>query len=468
MSSYNQGSADFPWPRDLVAFWDFSEPQAPYCAKAGADRFRLEVGGTAPVQVDAAPFGKGLRFNGASDYLIIPSDEVGALNVAERGDEVTVVAWVNFPDALTNGSFVAGMWQEDNCDPKRQYGLFANLPTYGGRSRCCGHVSKTGGASPNLPYSRDYSASGAVLAPGIQRCIGFTYDGEWVKSYVDGISDVRSAYTEPSAPTGEGHTYGKNPYAFDLGMNRGSVSDFTVGAVRLTAGMGNWFNGILCGLAVFSRALSSDEMMKLHLSALSQTDAIQHFNFAREPGTGSVPLKDYGWTSAAGSTAKDSSSEAVSWALERANTASKSYLCRSTRTAGNDTTQAIAVHEGIKNIRIGQISAATFLLNNDQAGNLVRLCLKVDGQWYATAATFDSGHVGASGADWTAAVLQTVEITRDKSAWLELSCVPGSTLSVGVHPANDLPDGEVTGIGFLSEPLAANGILRVTDLKLYS
>jgi len=33
-------------------------------------------------------------------------------------------------------------------------------------------------------------------------------------------------------------------------------SDFTVGAVLLRKGMGNFFKGQLCGLAVFARALS--------------------------------------------------------------------------------------------------------------------------------------------------------------------------------------------------------------------
>ena len=40
-------------------------------------------------------------------------------------------------------------------------------------------------------------------------------------------------------------------------------SDFTVGAVRLKNGMGNFFKGQMGGLAVFNRALTSDEIFKI-------------------------------------------------------------------------------------------------------------------------------------------------------------------------------------------------------------
>jgi hypothetical protein len=40
-------------------------------------------------------------------------------------------------------------------------------------------------------------------------------------------------------------------------------SDFTVGAVLLKSGMGNFFNGLIGGLAVFNRALNADEIENL-------------------------------------------------------------------------------------------------------------------------------------------------------------------------------------------------------------
>jgi hypothetical protein len=42
-------------------------------------------------------------------------------------------------------------------------------------------------------------------------------------------------------------------------------SDFTVGAVLLKSGMGNFFKGLIGGLAVFDRALSEIEIKSLSL-----------------------------------------------------------------------------------------------------------------------------------------------------------------------------------------------------------
>src|SRR5690606_35704886 len=70
-----------------------------------------------------------------------------------------------------------------------------------------------------------------------------TYDGGWIKSYLDGKLDNRP---------------GLNPYAYPEGIFDGGEngSDFTVGAVHRSGEMGNFFVGQLGGLAVFNRTLS--------------------------------------------------------------------------------------------------------------------------------------------------------------------------------------------------------------------
>jgi hypothetical protein len=55
----------------------------------------------------------------------------------------------------------------------------------------------------------------------------------------------------------------KNPYYFPDGMGNNG-SDFTVGAVLLKKGMGNFFKGQIGGLAVFNRALTDEEMKSLN------------------------------------------------------------------------------------------------------------------------------------------------------------------------------------------------------------
>lgn len=60
----------------------------------------------------------------------------------------------------------------------------------------------------------------------------------------------------------EGLTQSKNPYHFPYGMGNNG-SDFTVGAVLLKSGMGNFFKGQIGGLAVFDRALTGRELKRL-------------------------------------------------------------------------------------------------------------------------------------------------------------------------------------------------------------
>lgn len=245
------------WPHGLVAFWDFGEPAPPFAARGRGDFPLADGPGSAVRSVEGGPFGRAVRFDGIRDHLRVPHESVGALDLAAAG-ACTVVAWIRraVPTAL---HFVAGLWQEDDDKPGRQYGLFVSLPLYGGEDQVCGHVSRTGGATPGYPYSRDYSATARTVPPGEWHCVAFSYDGERITSHLDGETDDRPAYTDPT-----GASYAKNPYRFTDGLNPRPVGDFTVGAVRLTTGMGNHFEGEIGGVAVFDRALSAAELRDLH------------------------------------------------------------------------------------------------------------------------------------------------------------------------------------------------------------
>ncbi|GAA1826968.1 hypothetical protein [Agromyces salentinus] len=219
------------------------------------------LGSGAPRWRPDAIAGGAIEFDGRTEHLSIDGRRVGPLDAARAGDAVSVFALVR-RDTTSTG-FVAGMWQEDDDDPRRQYGLFLSLPTYGGADQVAGHVSHDGRASPGLPYSRDYSASARKVAPGSWRVVGFTYDGCRILSFLDGIADRRPRFTEVGPPTGAGLTYSKNPYVSTAGLNRGPTSDFTVGAVRLSRGMGNHLAGAVARLAVWPRALAADEVVEL-------------------------------------------------------------------------------------------------------------------------------------------------------------------------------------------------------------
>ncbi|MNY37775.1 hypothetical protein D3C86_1723590 [compost metagenome] len=80
------------------------------------------------------------------------------------------------------------------------------------------------------------------------QCIGFTYDGNLAKSYLNGKLDTRPE---------------RNPYPYPGGIFDGGEdgADFTVAAVDRAGTIGNFFVGRLGGLAVFRGALSEADML---------------------------------------------------------------------------------------------------------------------------------------------------------------------------------------------------------------
>lgn len=248
----------------LVAFWDFSERPGKARKAYGLGDFPLrESNGQIPRIKEGPLSGYSAELSG-SDYLFLSHDETGDLNIHGDGRSVTVVAWVKWTGEQTG--FVGGMWNEYQDGGKRQYGLFVSLPYYNGRDQVCGHISKTGKPTPPFPYSIDYSASRQTVPKDEWACVAFTYDGTYIRSYLDGQFEPREpeliSHTVGFEGYPEGLTQSKNPYYFPDGMGNNG-SDFTVGAVLLKRGMGNFFKGLIGGLAVFDRALTASELMEL-------------------------------------------------------------------------------------------------------------------------------------------------------------------------------------------------------------
>jgi len=247
----------------LVALWDFSEKEGRNRKATGLGKFPLKEQNGALPRINEGPLsGYSAQF-GNKAFLVLENSKTGALNIFGENQGVTVIAWVKWEG---NTGFVGGMWNEYQDGGKRQYGLFVSLPHYNGRDQVCGHISKTGKPTPPFPYSIDYSASSQPVAKGEWQCVAFTYDGEWIKSYLNGDFQSREPELIDNTKGFQGYPEGliqsKNPYYFPDGMGNNG-SDFTVGAVLLKSGMGNYFNGLIGGLAVFSRALNQDEIEKL-------------------------------------------------------------------------------------------------------------------------------------------------------------------------------------------------------------
>lgn len=248
----------------LIALWDFKEEAGEKREAQGVAAFPLSEANGEVRRMEEGPLSGYSALFDNEQYLQLSADQTGALNIHGTDQGVTVIAWIKW-SGKTN-AFVGGLWNEYQDGGKRQYGLFVSLPHYNGANQVCGHISRSGKPTPPFPYSIDYSASPQQVASGEWSCVAFTYDGTYIKSFYNGQFEAREAelisHTQGFEGYPDGLVQSKNPYHFPDGMGDNG-SDFTVGAVLLKAGMGNFFEGQLGGLAVFDRALSEDEMQSL-------------------------------------------------------------------------------------------------------------------------------------------------------------------------------------------------------------
>lgn len=249
---------------DFVALWKFDEKPGKARKAIGKGRFPLKDAAGRIERINEGPVsGYSIKLDG-TNYLSLPHSKVGKLNIYGDEKEVTVIAWLKWTGEQTG--FVGGMWNEYQDGGKRQYGLFVSLPHYNGGDQVCGHISSTGKPTFPFPYSIDYSASAQKVPVNEWCCAAFTYDGEYIKSYLNGEFEPREPELIKHTAGFEGYLNGliqsKNPYYFPYGIGNNG-SDFTVGAVLLKSGMGNFFKGQIAGLAIFNRALDDDEIKGL-------------------------------------------------------------------------------------------------------------------------------------------------------------------------------------------------------------
>ncbi len=256
---------DIDFPLDPVACWDFSGEGTNAFISSDKNHFKLLPGNDSYPQITETKMGGVLKniihFDGKKDWLYIPYEITGPLNI--KTGEVTIIALIRWEEKAN--CFVAGMWNEYASGGKRQYGLFVSLPYYNGNRKVCGHISRNGGPTPPFPYSIDYSTSASDVEDGAWHYVAMTYDGKYIKSYYDGVfEEVRNIHIDNTKGF-EGYPDGlvqdKNPYYFPDGLGSNG-SDFTIGAVELTNGMGNFFKGDIAEISVFNRCLSSNDINK--------------------------------------------------------------------------------------------------------------------------------------------------------------------------------------------------------------
>lgn len=253
-------------PSDLVAFWDFKERKPPYISNAGDDIYSLITERGTPKPSTIGPFGGGVYLP-AGTNLYIPYDKIGNLNRSDGN--VTVIAYAKRTRGTENSlNCIAGRWDEGNIrDGDRQYALFHHLPLVGGNKRPYLHVSATGDATSGWKYCIDGAATKRTTSLSDRMyMIGGTYDGEKAIAYLDGITDSYKDVTIKQTDPYKTLTSDRNPYFYDKGLNPSSKAPFRVNAARL----GQHSREIRIGaLYVFSRALSQEEVMQVHLATIA-------------------------------------------------------------------------------------------------------------------------------------------------------------------------------------------------------
>lgn len=241
-----------------IAHWDFREAAAPHytTAATGAD-LPLQVGTIKttepPLAVDHEDGLRGLYTRG-DQYLVLPGALAARLNRgASEGTTVSMAAWVW--NAKYGQTFLGGIWGETFDPPTRQYGLFSDLPAYGGPRMACFHASKDGGPTPGKPYSTDYSATPPQATIGRWELHVGTYDGVQLVSYINGVANAHTS-APGSTRAGDGQ---RNPYTFLDGLND-AEEDFTVAA--LPDGSSNLY-GLIADLRVWDVALTPGQVLTL-------------------------------------------------------------------------------------------------------------------------------------------------------------------------------------------------------------
>ncbi|MBC8125843.1 MAG: hypothetical protein H8M99_01665 [Gloeobacteraceae cyanobacterium ES-bin-144] len=280
----------------LVAFWTFGE-------EAGKPRMSQGTPNTHPLtekfgpiaRTEGGPFsGHAADLNG-KQYFDIPYAETKDLNISGKDAQLSMFAVVRIVN-LNQSRTIAGMWSEgkgiNDDSGSRQYSLLMNMPTYGGPNKLVPHISSEGGVTyrkdgSKLPWCVDYAVSVSDVPTETWCTLGFTYDSKFIRSYVNGVCEINvlnpvkhkrnDPYFTTEGPDGKDrglnpYYHGRGIFTYDPALHSQTKpqggSDFTVGA-RFAVGsmLKEATIGKFGGLAVFKRALTDAEMMKLHNAA---------------------------------------------------------------------------------------------------------------------------------------------------------------------------------------------------------
>lgn len=475
-------AAEFHWPNGLVSLWDFqgdSVGSNTVTARTGSQTSVLTARGTKTVLKDSGdpgPFGPSLLLDG--ETVFVKDGDIGALDVSKSGSQVTVIDWVNDTadnhDDKQNGmAFRAGSHCEDGVEPARQYGSYFDGIFYLGWSwgHYTPHIGAQDGPSPGYPWNRDYAASARKLFTGVGQgrwhMEAFTYDGDKIVAYVDGLSDMWKDVVEPE-PNVPGftlrQTVDRNPYPLGKPVNGSPTTKrFSIGAaIYGTAPFPgcNFTKGKLGGVAVFNRALTAEEIMHIRLGTLRPGESITTYAF-EVTTVGPRPLKEIGWTAKAGPNCIDVSTDYdADYRVSRPDGATKAFL-RKTSTNIGATWVPLT---GLNNTQVKRVRFS--LASRNPAAGAQRILVQVGDKWWASDSDYTSKTAQQQVPDWAVADTATHVLSWEKGQWRPVTIQDGQELSIADGTNSDpIPQAPLKAIGFLSAG-GDGSEARLTDFEL--
>lgn len=253
----------------LICFWDFQEMGGESRQSRGPHNYPLCEHHGKIIRVQDGVWGPYSAKIEPAQWLSIDRDECPALLIHGANAQYTILAWIK-RDSERLWQYIAGAWNE--TDAKRQYALFVN----GSRKTDCrtftrtnadcqahAYLSVEGGNTPGNFACFSYATGATRLEENRWYFLAATYDQQSLKVYVDGKLDVLE-YCNP-------FVYSDKPI-FDGGA-RGA--NFTVAQRAIPDWKGypdtpyekQGFSGQMGGLAVYDRALSPQQIGKIHAAA---------------------------------------------------------------------------------------------------------------------------------------------------------------------------------------------------------
>lgn len=242
----------------LVSFWDFQAENDNSFQAVGREKAGLLMANDkVSHEKGDGVFGDYSVKISEGGYMFIPREKLGKLNIHGKEAQVTVVAWMK-SESEKYWQAIAGVWNESRS--KRQYYLFMNaraasdyrvLERFPCQNRIHGHISALGGKTPGKKAWVSYASGGTDIKNDTWHMIGMTYDGQFIRVYLDGKLDSMQY---------------ANPFPYEEGIfdGGGDGADFTVGSNSVRNAMENYFVGKIGGLAVFESALSEEVLSEMY------------------------------------------------------------------------------------------------------------------------------------------------------------------------------------------------------------